>query len=207
MLWTMCYSFVNISYFGLKFLQYTLDILYFRKIWKTNRFFEARTRDYILKRVESYSIEVIFSRRLNDFHITWVMRQHLCLGCFDEGSARLNMDQFLQRFTLYSTKMVKNKRMAHFPVQEISPFQIEFEPVSLQTQTAFNVQRKVLFKIPRIRNRSNSQKNDQILTKKHYPNQTIIRKTNKKEERAFGSLTSFFFPLFLLVFLMIVWFG
>ena len=132
------------------------------------------------------------------------MRQHLCLGCFDEGSARLNMDQFLQRFTLYSTKMVKNKRMAHFPVQEISPFQIEFEPVSLQTQTAFNVQRKVLFKIPRIRNRSNSQKNDQILTKKHYPNQTIIRKTNKKEERAFGSLTSFFFPLFLLVFLMIV---
>ena len=61
-----------------------------------------------------------------------------------------------------------------------------------------------------------SSKNDQIWTKKHYPNQTIMRKTNKKggkkkekrnkekEGRGFGRLTSFFFPPFFLVFLMIV---
>ena len=35
--------------------------------------------------------------------------------------------------------------------------QIEFEPVSLQTQIPLNVQTKVQFKISRIRNRSNSQ--------------------------------------------------
>ena len=36
--------------------------------------------------------------------------------------------------------------------------QIEFEPVSLQTQIPFNVQTKVQLKIPRIRNRSNPKK-------------------------------------------------
>ena len=66
------------------------------------------------------------------------------------------------------------------PVSSKEQYQIEFEPVSLQTQISFNVQTKVQFKIPRIRNRSNPQKNDQIWTKKHYPNQAIMRKTNKK---------------------------
>ena len=59
----------------------------------------------------------------------------------------------------------------------------EFEPVSLQTQIPFNVQTKVQFKIPRIRNCSNPQKKDQLWTKKHYPNQTIMKKTNKKKRK------------------------
>ena len=48
-----------------------------------------------------------------------------------------------------------------------------------------------IFKIPRTRNRSNPQKNDQIWTKKHYPNQTNMRKT----------LPSFFFLSFSFVFI------
>ena len=71
----------------------------------------------------------------------------------------------------FTHEMERNNRIS---------FQIEFEPVSLQTQIPFNVQTNFHFKIPRTRNRSNPKKNDQIWTQKHYPNQTNMRKTNKK---------------------------
>ena len=55
------------------------------------------------------------------------------------------------------------------------------------------------FKIRRIRNRSNHQKNDQILTKKHYPNQKIMRKINKKRKKKETFQNAFLlFPCFIL---------
>ena len=60
----------------------------------------------------------------------------------------------------------------------------------------------IQFKIPKTRNRLNPKKKDQIWTKKYYPNQTIMRKTNKKGgKKKEGNLSkplpsfSFFRPL------------
>ena len=71
---TMCYSFVNIFYFALKFLQYTLNILYFRNISK-NRFFEALTRDHILNITNDQKPEFQFVLQLpqESFNISQIL--------------------------------------------------------------------------------------------------------------------------------------
>ena len=61
--------------------------------------------------------------------------------------------------TLYYAILNKEKAIIKLDLQSKSiQFQIEFGPAPPQTQTSFNVQTKVQFKIPRIRNHSNPQK-------------------------------------------------
>ena len=62
----MCCSFVNISYFGIKFLQYTLNILYFEICLKKINFLKPEHETASLRRVSTLNCDLIFESQLKN---------------------------------------------------------------------------------------------------------------------------------------------
>ena len=124
----MCCSFVNISYFSIQFLQYTLNILYFRNMRK-KIFFEARTWDYILK-IKS----LIFKIYMNFFYYILTFSKFL-FEIWNNEKANLNLNFSLNFFQYGISKNVRkfrnNSSVTHnweknlFKVNKLSVYQLK----------------------------------------------------------------------------------